>query len=130
MRFRWYATLCLLALVGHGVQAQTYPVRPVRMIVPFAPGGTADIIGRPLAQRLGETLGSSVVVDNRGGAGGSVGVILVAKATPDGYTLLLGSSGAITIAPSLSKLSYDPAADFAPIGMVAQVVSAAGIKQE
>jgi tripartite-type tricarboxylate transporter receptor subunit TctC len=111
--------LFLLGLMSGLAQAQTYPARPVRLIVPFAPGGTADIIGRPLAQRLGEVLGQSFVIDNRGGAGGVVGATLAAKSQPDGYTLLLGSSGALTISPNLSKLSYDPSTDFAPIGMVA-----------
>lgn len=117
-------TRCLLALAmffatTSSVQAQTYPSRAIRLVVPFAPGGTADIIGRPLAQRLGESLGQSVVLDNRGGAGGVVGASIAAKSAPDGYTLLLGSSGALTISPSLSKLGYDPTKDFAPIGIVA-----------
>ena len=118
-------TLILLALVAfvtfaaHGAHAQSYPTRPLRLIVPFPPGGTADIIGRPLAQRLRETLGQSVVVDNRGGAGGVVGTALVAKSPPDGYTLLLGANGSLTISPNLGKLPYDPLTELTPIGTVA-----------
>lgn len=117
--------ICLAALaafvVGFAVpaQSQTYPARSIRMIVPFAPGGTADLVGRPLAQKLGELLGQNVLVDNRGGAGGVVGVTVVAKSPADGYTILLGSSGALTISPSLSKLTYDATVDFSPVGMVA-----------
>jgi tripartite-type tricarboxylate transporter receptor subunit TctC len=99
--------------------AQTYPTRSIRMVVPFAPGGTADIIGRPLAQRLSEQFGQTVVIDNRGGAGGAVGADLVAKAAPDGYTLLLGSSGALTISPNFGNIPYDPIRDFTPIGLAA-----------
>ena len=99
--------------------AQSYPTRPVRLILPFAPGGTADIIGRPLAQRMTEQLGHPVIVDNRGGAGGVVGAAVVAQASADGYTLLLGSSGALTISPNLGKIPYDPVTDFAPVGLVA-----------
>ncbi len=119
MRTRFLLALAGVAAATPSVHSQTYPNRAIRLVVPFAPGGTADIIGRPLAQRLGELLGQSVVLDNRGGAGGVVGASIAAKSAPDGYTLLLGSSGALTISPSLSKLGYDPAKDFAPIGIVA-----------
>jgi len=108
----------MLALCGQAL-AQNYPAHPIRMVLPFAPGGTADIIARPVAQRMGELLGQSVVVDNRGGAGGVVGAALAAKSPADGYTLLLGSSGALTISQSLGKLPYDPVADFTPVGLVA-----------
>jgi tripartite-type tricarboxylate transporter receptor subunit TctC len=89
------------------------------MVVPFAPGGTADIIARPLAQRLSEQLGQAVVIDNRGGAGGGVGADVAAKAAPDGYTLLLGSSGALTISPNFGSIPYDAIRDFTPIGLAA-----------
>ena len=89
------------------------------MVLPFAPGGTADIIGRPLAQKLSNNLGQTVIVDNRGGAGGAVGADIVAKSAPDGYTLLLGSSGALTISPNFGTTPYDPMRDFSPIGVVA-----------
>lgn len=108
-----------LALACGTATAQTYPSRPIRMVVPFAPGGTADIIGRPLAQRLGEQLGQTVVIDNRGGAGGVVGADIVSKAAPDGYTLLLGSSGALTISPNFGNIPYDAIRDFTPIGLAA-----------
>lgn len=97
---------------------QQYPTKPIRLIVPFAPGGGTDLVARAVAQRLTETLGQAVIVDNRAGAGGVVGTEYVAKATPDGYTLLLGSPGPITINPNLrAKTPYDPIKDFAPISL-------------
>lgn len=114
---------CVLgALLGAPaiVAAQDFPARPVRMVVPFAAGGVSDIIGRVLAVRLQDHFGQPVVVDNRGGAGGSIGSDLVARAQPDGYTILLGSNGTHAIVPYLYKrLPYDPVKDFTPIGMVA-----------
>ena len=93
-----------------------YPTKPVRLIVPFAPGGPSDIIGRLVGQKLGDNLGQSVVADNRGAAGGIVGFELAARAAPDGYTLLLGSAGGLTMNPSLYlKLPYDPQRDYLPI---------------
>ena len=100
--------------------AQDFPNRPVRLVVPFAAGGVSDIIGRVLAARLQDPFGQPVVVDNRGGAGGSIGSDLVARAQPDGHTFLLGSNGTHAIVPHLYKrLPYDPVKDFTPIGMVA-----------
>src|SRR5688572_32268913 len=87
-----------LAAAGAGVAAD-YPVRPIRFVVPFAAGGTSDIIGRILSARMQETLGQSLVVDNRGGAGGTIGTDIVAKATPDGYTIVLASNGTHAIVP-------------------------------
>lgn len=96
-----------------------YPTKSVRLIVPFAPGGGTDIIARLLAQELGQTWGQTVVVDNRGGSGGVIGTELAARATPDGYTMLLCSLG-FSYAPALyRKLPYDPVKDFTPITMVA-----------
>jgi tripartite-type tricarboxylate transporter receptor subunit TctC len=93
-----------------------YPTRPIRIVDAFPPGGPSDIVGRSISPRLSEALGQPVVIDNRGGAAGVVGCDLVAKAAPDGYTLLLGPSGALTIQPSLSaKLPYDPQRDFEPV---------------
>ena len=93
-----------------------YPTKPVRLIVPFAPGGPSDIIGRLVGQKLADALGQSVVADNRGAAGGIVGFELAARAAPDGYTLLLGSAGGLTMNPSLYvKLPYDPQRDYAPV---------------
>jgi tripartite-type tricarboxylate transporter receptor subunit TctC len=100
--------------------AETYPVKPVRLVVPFAPGGGTDIIARLIAQSLGESWGHTVVVDNRTGAGGVIGVSLVAKSNPDGYTMLLASNGPLTYLPALSsKLPYDPEKELAPISLVA-----------
>jgi tripartite-type tricarboxylate transporter receptor subunit TctC len=105
-------------LVPSAAAAQAYPTKPIRFIVPFAPGGGTDITGRAIAQKLSETLGKPVVVDNRGGAGGVIGADIVAKAVPDGYTLLLGSPGPLTINPNLqSKLPYDTLRDFAPVSL-------------
>lgn len=109
-----------IALQGVSAFAQTFPVRPVRLIVPFPPGGPTDLVARPLAHALSSALGQQVVVDNRGGAGGSLGADAVAKAQADGYTLLMGTVGTQAINQSLyKKLSYDPGRDFAPIGIVA-----------
>ena len=100
-----------------GAAAQTYPGKPIRLIVPFAPGGGTDLIARTLSQRLTEALGQSVVVDNRAGAGGVIGADLVAKALPDGYTLVMGTPGPLTINPALiAKMPYT-LADFAPIAL-------------
>src|SRR6266481_1444535 len=98
--------------------AADYPSKPIRLIVPYAPGGGADAVARVVAQHVGDRLGQSVVVENRGGAGSIIGTDLVAKAEPDGYTLLLGQSGPISINPAVYKsLPYDPVRDFAPLSM-------------
>jgi len=99
-------------------RAEDYPSHPIRMIVPYAPGGGADVIGRIVAKALGETIGQAVIVENRGGGGAIIGTEVVQKATPDGYTLLVGQSGPISINPAVYKsLPYDPVKDFAPITM-------------
>jgi tripartite-type tricarboxylate transporter receptor subunit TctC len=98
--------------------ADDYPSRPIKVIVPYAPGGGADAIGRIVSKRVGETIGQPIVIENRGGAGSIVGTDAVAKAEPDGYTLLVGQSGPISINPAIYKnLRYDPVRDFAPITM-------------
>ncbi len=103
------------------VAAQNYPTRPVRFIVPFAPGGNTDVQGRLIAQKLTETWNQQVVVDNRAGAGGTVGVEMLAKAPADGYTIALASFGNILVGPSLfPKLGYDPMKDLAPVVLVSQ----------
>ncbi len=113
-------TAIAVSALAWPVRAQTFPTRPVRLIVPFPAGGPTDIVARPLAQMLGEALGQQVIVDNRGGAGGSIGADMVAKAAPDGYTLLIGTVGTHAINPSLyRKLSYDAAKDFMPLGPIA-----------
>ena len=97
----------------------TYPSRPIRLIVPFAPGGTTDAVARAVATKLGQALNQSIVVENRAGAGGSIGTDFVAKARPDGYTLLLGSAGPLSVNPTLyPNLPYDPTRDFTPVGMI------------
>lgn len=103
--------------------ADAYPVRPIRFINPTAPGGTAEPIARTLAQRMSETLGQSVVVDSRGGAGGTVGTAMAASAPPDGYTILLGVVSPMAINVSLygSKLPYDPLKQFAPVSIITKV---------
>jgi tripartite-type tricarboxylate transporter receptor subunit TctC len=110
--------VCLAALgatVTLPAMAQTYPVKPIRFIVPFAPGGGTDLIARTIGQRLTAALGQPVVVDNRAGAGGVIGADLVAKAAPDGYTLMMGSPGPLTINPNLRASIPYSLEDFAPI---------------
>jgi tripartite-type tricarboxylate transporter receptor subunit TctC len=109
--------------IADGVQAQTaWPVKPVRIVVPFAPGGTTDILARAIAPELSRAFGQSFVVENRAGAGGNVGADVVAKSAPDGYTLLMGTVGTHGINKSLySKMPYDPQKDFAPVTLVAGV---------
>ena len=101
------------------VFSQTYPAKAIRLIVPFPPGGSNDIVGRMVGQQLGERLGQSVVIDNRGGAGGTIGTDMAAKAAPDGYTLLLVSVAHAFNPAMYKKLPYDPEKAFVPIGMVA-----------
>ena len=106
-----------IAATAHGA---VYPARPVRMIVAYPPGGGTDIVGRMVAQKLGEALGQSVVVENRGGASGNIGTELAARAAPDGYTILMGNVAPNAINVSLFKsLPFDPIADFAPVSLVA-----------
>lgn len=103
-------------------QAQSWPNQTIRLVVPFAPGGGSDAVGRILAQHLSGRLGQSVVVENRAGAGGSIGAAQVARSAPDGYTLLLGSSSEIILYPAVNpKVSYDALKDFAPVSQVAAV---------
>jgi tripartite-type tricarboxylate transporter receptor subunit TctC len=117
---RVLGALCAALAAGTAAGAASdYPTKPVRLVVPFAPGGGTDITARAVAQKLTEALGKPFVVDNRGGAGGVIGAELVAKSTPDGYTLVLGSPGPLTINPNLqSKMPYDSLKDFAPISLM------------
>ena len=111
------AALCLLA--SPLALAQAYPAKPVKLIVPFPPGGPTDIVGRFVASKLSEALGQQFVVENRAGAGGTVGSEVASQATADGYTLLYGSTSTLAMAPSLyRKLAYDPRKSFAPISLV------------
>jgi tripartite-type tricarboxylate transporter receptor subunit TctC len=110
------AALALAALPG---LAQRFPDRPIRLVVPFAVGGGTDILAREIGPKLGEALGQAVVIENRGGAGGNIGSDLVAKAAPDGYTVLFGSNTLPINAALYKNLPFDPVKSFAPIGLVA-----------
>jgi tripartite-type tricarboxylate transporter receptor subunit TctC len=107
----------LLAAPGLAA-AQAYPSRPLRIIIPFPPGGATDISGRYIAQKLGEAFGQQALPDNRPGANGTIGLELAAKAPPDGHTLVIGQTGNLAISPGLTKVNYDPTRDFAPISLV------------
>jgi tripartite-type tricarboxylate transporter receptor subunit TctC len=108
--------LLAAALISGTAAAQPYPAKPLRMVVPFPAGGPTDIVGRTMAQKMSELLGQQVIVDNRGGAGGIIGTEQVAKAAPDGYTMLMGTIGGIAVAMSLQpNRGYDTLRDFAPI---------------
>jgi tripartite-type tricarboxylate transporter receptor subunit TctC len=120
LRFRLLGALVgLLALAGPAAAQADYPNRPIRLIIPFPPGGSNDVVGRVIAQHLGDILGKQVVVDNRAGAGGVIGTELASKTAADGYTLL-GISLAHAVNPWLYKLPYDPIKAFAPIGIMAK----------
>ena len=116
--FGWGGAAALLPRAAFAA----FPDHPLRLIVPFAAGGNADIVGRIVGERISAALGQPVVVDNRGGAGGSIGAEAVARATPDGYTLLVGSNGPLTVNPFVqAKLGYDPLKDFAPVALTSYV---------
>jgi tripartite-type tricarboxylate transporter receptor subunit TctC len=119
------ATFCCLALAGivpGNASAQTYPQRPVTVIVPYAAGGTTDILARMVGQTLGDKLGQSFVIENKPGAGTALGAATVARSEPDGQTLLIATSTTLAINASLfKKLSYDPVADFSPVSLVAAI---------
>jgi len=139
MTMRWslrrtYAplsTVLILTMSGISAIAADYPTRSIRFVIPFAAGGTSDIIGRILSAKMQESLGQTLVVDNRGGAGGSIGTDIVAKANPDGHTILLSSNGTHAVVPYLyKKLPYDPIKDFEPITMVAITPQVFAVNQE
>ncbi len=126
MTFRTLLTalLCASSLTGISVGAQTpaYPAKPIRLVVPFTPGGSTDILARTIGQKLTEAWGQPVVIDNVPGAGGSIGADKVAKAPADGYTLLMGHIGTLAITPSIyPQLPYDPIKSFEPVAWVARV---------
>jgi tripartite-type tricarboxylate transporter receptor subunit TctC len=117
-----FATMAALAVAAVPMTsaAQAYPTKPIRLVVAFPAGGSTDIIARLAAQRLGERLGQQVIVDNRGGAGGTIGTEIAARAAPDGHTLTMGTTSTHVIAPAAyAKVSYDPVKDFSPITLVA-----------
>jgi tripartite-type tricarboxylate transporter receptor subunit TctC len=121
---RTVTTILLTACSGATVAADPYPSRPLRMIVPFPPGGGTDIMARMVGQRLTDAFGVQVVVDNRGGAAGIIGTELAARATPDGHTMMIGSVSTICINASLhKKLPFDPEKDLAPVSLVASTPS-------
>jgi tripartite-type tricarboxylate transporter receptor subunit TctC len=115
------ASVGLIAPCARAAEAP-YPVKPIRVIVPFAAGGSTDILIRTVGQKLSEQLQQQLLIDNRGGAGGAIGAELAAKAPPDGYTIMATTSGVVVVNPSLyKKLSYDPLKDFAPIAIIASL---------
>jgi tripartite-type tricarboxylate transporter receptor subunit TctC len=124
-RIAWIGLIALTAtLAAPTAMAEPYPSRPITLVVPFPPGGSTTIIARILADKLSDALGRPIVVDNRGGAGGSIAARQVAKSAPDGYTLLLAFSATLAISPSMfPNVGYDPRTDFAPIGMIGMAPS-------
>jgi len=121
MRVLVTAAVAAIALMGLSETAITagYPTRPITLVVPFPPGGSTTVMARNVADKLSKTLGQQIVVENRGGAGGTIGTRFVAKASPDGYTILLSYTATMAIAPAMNaNAGYDPLKDFAPIGMI------------
>jgi tripartite-type tricarboxylate transporter receptor subunit TctC len=113
-------SLLLLGVVfACAAHAQTYPAKPIRFVSPYPPGGANDILARIISQKLSESLGQQIVIENRGGATGNIGAEYVAKAAPDGYTILMGQASNLTINVSLMKMPYDPVKDLAPVTLVA-----------
>lgn len=110
----------LIALAAPAALGQAWPTKPIRLMVPFPPGGSTDIVARIVAQKMGERLGQQMVIENRGGAGGTIGTALVAKAAPDGYSLTVATTSTHVVAPSVyARLEYDPVKDFSPVGLMA-----------
>jgi tripartite-type tricarboxylate transporter receptor subunit TctC len=126
---RAFVFLLASGLAGSAAaQANDYPSRPIKMIVPYPPGGQGDILGRIVGKKLSEMLGQQVVIDNRGGAGGILGVDMGAKAPPDGYTMVMGGSSTLTLAPALNPaLPYDPLRDLRPVSNLAVVTAALAV---
>jgi tripartite-type tricarboxylate transporter receptor subunit TctC len=121
MLARLAAALLLLAIAG-SASAETYPARPVRVVVPFPPGGPSDVLARVITQKLTESLKQQFYIENRGGAGGTIGADLVARSPADGYTLLFGSTTILAVSPTMyANLAYDPASAFQAIGLFASV---------
>ena len=128
-RFRFLVALAVFAVPSGAQAAQqaatNFPERPLRYIVPFPPGGSTDIVARIIAAALSENLGKQVVIDNRGGAGGTVGAEIAAQATPDGYTVVACNIASLAVSPALyKKLNYDPVGGFAPIGLIGSTANA------
>src|SRR5262245_10171821 len=110
--------------------AQEYPTRPIRLIVPFPPGGGTDVVSRVIAQAIGESTGWTIVLDNKPGSGGSVGLSLAGKAPADGYTIVMAQNANLVINPILGKANYDPVKDFAPIGLSAAAAQVLVVAKE
>lgn len=116
----WSALIAALATQAPPASALDYPTRPITLVVPFAPGGSASTVARSVADKMSETLGQQIVIDNRGGAGGTIATRAVAKGAPDGYTILVATSATVGTSPSLlHNLGYDPRQDLDPIGLIA-----------
>src|ERR1043166_1642662 len=109
-----------LGALACGAHAQSYPSKPIRLVVPFVAGGPTDIQGRQIGQKRAEALGQQVVVDNRGGANGNIGMEIVAKSPPDGYTIVIATVGTLAVNPHLYKTSFDVMRDFAPVTQLTQ----------
>ncbi len=118
---RFLAVLALSLAILPAAQAQPFPTKPIKIVVPFPPGGAVDSLARMVGTKLTESLGHPTVIDNRPGAGGTIGSEVVAKSPGDGYTLLMGSTSSLSVAPNLQKVPYDPVRDFSPITLVAFV---------
>jgi tripartite-type tricarboxylate transporter receptor subunit TctC len=124
MRFAAAALFALAGLLAQGATAQPWPTKPIRMIVPFAPGGASDFVARIIAPPMGELLGQQIVIENKAGASGNIGMDAAAKAPPDGYTLYLGNIGTIAINPSVfDNLTVNPQKDFIPVTLIAETPS-------
>ena len=118
----WVILASMLCLAPGGASAAEYPDRPVRMIVPFTPAGATDLLARLTGERLGVRLGQSVVIENRPGAGANIGAEMAARATPDGYTLLMGPASVYAISATLyPRLGYDLSRDLVPVSLIANV---------
>jgi tripartite-type tricarboxylate transporter receptor subunit TctC len=117
---KWIVALAA-ALLAQGILAQPYPSKPIRMVVAFPPGGSTDLAARALGEKLAEALGQPVVIENKPGASGNIGAELVARAAPDGYTLLMAATSFATSPAFFPKLGWDPVKDFAPVSLVATV---------
>ncbi len=113
------AALLAASALLTGAAAQDYPSRPITLVIPYPPGGGNDVMGRSVAEKMSKTLGQTIVVENRAGAGGSIATRQVARAAPDGYTLVLGGTGTLAVNPTLyDNVGYDPRKDFAPVGLI------------
>src|SRR5689334_4919917 len=108
-----------LVLLGTSAAAQDYPTRPITLVVPYAAGGGNDVMARIVAEKMSRSLGQQIVIENKGGAGGSIATRQVAKSAPDGYTLGLGGTGTLAVNPTLyANVGYDPRKDFVPVGLI------------